>query len=189
MQTKPPNDSVNSNGPNDAASRPLGGRAPLAGIAVSARNIALRFGRSSAVQTRPGAMLRLTRRQRILLREGLADLREMFADSAFWEEAADEAYQAEAELGIDHLGAFFCMWTSSMAALAHGAWWLLMPGCGAPVLQHSVCGSLEKPFLERREEYGRLRAALDEGKYTALAKVLERAERIRCMLALHVRSR
>lgn len=189
MPSKPPDDSVNSNQTNDAASRPLRGRAPLAGIAVSARNIALRFGRSSSVEMQRGAMLRLTRRQRTLLREGLADLRELFEDSEFWEKAADEAYQAEAELGIDHLGAFFCMWTSSMAALTHGAWWLLMPGCGAPVLQHSVCGSLEKPFLERREEYARLRAALDEGKYAALAKILERAERIRCMLALHVRSR
>jgi len=152
------------------------------------RNLSMRLGRVSSYDLAPGAMLRLTRQQRILLREGMADLRELFRDAEVWEQAADDALNAQNELDIPNLGAVFCMWTSSMAALTHGAWWLLMPGCGAPVLQNAICSSLACPFLERKPDYAKLSTAIDNGKYPALAQVIETTERVRCMIAIRVRT-
>jgi len=168
---------------------PLGNFLPKKDIAnrIIFREVDVRSSRVSTGPKKRAARLRLTRRQRDFLREGARELQTYFQDPMLWEQAAVEAQQAQDELGIPNLVPGFTMWTSSVAALAHGSWWLLMPGCGAPELRTSVCQSLEKPFLERREEYAKLAEALANGKYPLIQSILERTERIRCMLAMHVR--
>ncbi|MBL1218076.1 MAG: hypothetical protein D8M59_11340 [Planctomycetes bacterium] len=150
------------------------------------KNVHHRIGHGRLMQATRGSRLRLTRKQRDYLREGARELQRFFQDSHVWEAAAAEAEKAEADLDIPHLLPGFTMWTSSMAALSHGAWWLLMPGCGAAAMRTSVCDSLKCAFLERRPEYQRLADAIKEGHYPLMAEVLEKTERVRCMLALHV---
>ncbi len=154
---------------------------------LQTRRVSTRVGRAGSLDDTPRRRLNMTKQQQQLLRDGMADLRYYFDNPELWERAANEAIKAEEALGIPNLGAGFSMWTSSMAAMTYRSWWILMPGCGAPVMQDSVCRSLEKPFLERRPEYESLAAAIQEGRYTLLAEVLERTERVRCMLAVHVR--
>ncbi len=146
-----------------------------------------RMAKKDSISRRSGSMLRLTRRQRDLLRSGLADLRYLFTDKALWTRASEEAAQVEHDLEIPHFATGFNMWTSSVAAMALGSWWVLMPGCGAPAMQDSLCKSLSSPFLLRRTVYVSLQEAIKAGQYPAMREILERTERIRCMLVLHVR--
>lgn len=154
---------------------------------IITRTVANRSSRIDPFSVSRGTRLRLTRKQRQFLKEGAIEFKQYFEDPIVWENAAVEAEKVQLELGIPNFVAGFTMWTSSIAALAHGAWWLLMPGCGAPALRTSVCNSLKKPFLERRPEYQQLDEAIQQGKYPLINEILERTERVRCMLAMHVR--
>ncbi len=156
---------------------------------VAHRVFARRFGRSEAVShdTSPTPALRLTHRQRELLRKGMAELRTLCGDEATWRTAADEAEAAQRELEIADLAPGFVMWTTNTAAIANGAWWLLLPGCGAPALQATMCAYLRVPWLQRRPEYARLVDALGAGRYPTMKQVLEWTERVRCALMIHVR--
>lgn len=151
------------------------------------KDVQHRVGHGRLIEATHGSRLRLTRKQRDYLRAGTKELRRFFLDPQVWEAAAAEAEQAQAELDIPHLLPGFTMWISSMAALSHGAWWLLMPGCGAAAMRTSVCESLMRPFLDRRPEYERLKQAINDGRFPVMSEVLEKTERVRCMLALHVR--
>lgn len=136
-----------------------------------------------------GPTLRMTHRQRELLTEGLLELKSFFSDPDLWERAAQEAELAQRELGMPNLVAGFTMWTSNIAALAHGAWWMLLPGCGAPAMQSIACENLRTTFLERRPDYARLAAALSMGRYPTLGRIVDHTERVRCMLLHHIRDR
>lgn len=158
-------------------------------LSVAHRMVARRFGRRDAIShhTTPAPALRLTHRQRELLRKGMAELRTLCGDEATWRAAADEADAAQRELEIADLAPGFVMWTTNTAAIANGAWWLLLPGCGAPALQATMCAYLRVPWLERRADYARLVEALQAGRYPTMRQVLEWTERVRCALMIHVR--
>lgn len=154
---------------------------------VAHRLVAKRLGRVDALRPGSGPSLRLTRRQRDLLKKGMAELRSACADEALWCVATDEAEAAQRELAIPDLAPGFVMWTTNTAAIANGAWWLLIPGCGAPALQSTMCAYLRVPWLERRADYLRLAEAFERGAYPAMKRVIEWAERVRCALMINVR--
>ncbi len=160
-------------------------RKPLPGVAQ--RLVARRFGRTDGIRPGTGAALRLTHRQRDLLRKGMAELHSSCGDEAMWRAAADEAEAAQRELEIADLAPGFIMWATNTAAIASGAWWLLLPGCGAPALQSTICAYLRVPWIERRPEYARLADAIAQGRYPTMKQVIEWAERVRCALMINVR--
>lgn len=166
-----------------------GNQQPDPATGVAHRIVARRFGRSHGIRPSSGPVLRLTHRQRELLRKGMAELQRTCLDEASWKQAADEAEAAQEELGIADLAPGFIMWATNTAAIANGAWWLLMPGCGAPVLQSTICTYLRVPWLSRRAEYTRLADAIDQGRYPMMKQVIEWTERVRCALMINVRDR
>lgn len=154
---------------------------------VANRLVAKRLGRTEGLPPGSGPSLRLTRRQRDLLKKGMAELRITCGDVALWRIATDEAEAAQRDLAIPDLAPGFVMWTTNTAAIASGAWWLLIPGCGAPALQATMCAYLRVPWLERRADYLRLVEAFKQGAYPAMKQVIEWTERVRCVLMINVR--
>lgn len=174
--------------PGEAA----GTQAPRSGevrAGVAQRLVAQRYGRADALAgpAPAGPLLRLTRRQRDLLRKGMKELQSLCGDESVWRLAADEAESAQRDLDIPDLAPGFVMWATNTAAIAAGAWWLLLPGCGAPALQSTMCAYLRVPWLERRPEYARLAEALHLGRYPTMKQVLDWTERVRCALMINVR--
>ncbi len=172
--------------------RTAGTGAPRAGEAresMAQRLVAQRYGRADALAgpVPGGPLLRLTRRQRDLLRKGMKELQSLCGDETVWRLAADEAEAAQRDLDIPDLAPGFVMWATNTAAIANGAWWLLLPGCGAPALQATMCAYLRVPWLQRRPEYARLAEAIDAGRYPTMKRVLDWTERVRCALMINVR--
>lgn len=151
------------------------------------RIVARRFGVRRGIAPAAGPRLRLTHSQRMLMRQGMEELNRTFVDIQTWNRATAQAEQAQSELDIADLLPGYVMWTANMAALVRGAWWLLMPGCGAPVLQATICSNLQKPWLMRRAEYQNVAQAIDNGQYPDMKLVLDWTERVRCLLRIHVR--
>ena len=143
--------------------------------------------RAALVTDRPLAGLRLTRRQRDLLREGLFYIRPQFEDDALWQAAIKEAADLEARFGLVGFTTEVQLWLTNMAALACGAWWLLMPGCGSPLLQTEVCARLSDPFECACPQFVSVADHLSSSPHSALVRLLDAAERVRCMLYPHVR--
>lgn len=156
---------------------------------VASRLVAKRYGRSQMLRPGSGAVLRLTHRQRELLKKGMAELRTTCADDVLWRLASDEAETAQRELEIPDLAPGFIMWATNTAAIANGAWWLLMPGCGAPALQSTICTYLRVPWIERRPDYARLAEAFERGCYPTMRQITDWAERVRCALMINVRDK
>jgi hypothetical protein len=119
----------------------------------------------------------------------MAELQAACVDEAVWRAAANEAEAAQRELAIPDLAPGFIMWATNTAAIANGAWWLLVPGCGAPVLQSTICTYLRVPWIERRADYARLAEAIEQGRYPTMKRVIEWTERVRCALMINVRDR
>ena len=154
---------------------------------VAHRLVAKRLGRTEGLPPGTGPSLRLTHRQRDLLRKGMKELHSYRGDETLWHAAADEAERAQRDLAIPDLAPGFVMWTTNTAAIAGGAWWLLLPGCGAPALKATMCAYLRVPWLERRADYRRLAEAFEKGAYPAMKQVIEWTERVRCALMINVR--
>lgn len=151
------------------------------------RIVARRFGVRRGIAPAQGPRLRLTHDQRVLMRMGMEELNRSCVDHETWNRAIAQAESAQSDLQITDLLPGYVMWTTNIAAIVRGAWWLLMPGCGAPVLQSTICSNLHKPWLLRRPEYQQLMLALDEGAYPDMKQVLDWTERVRCLLTVHVR--
>lgn len=112
----------------------------------------------------------------------------MFLNGTLWAQAFDEISSIQAELDLPGLLVAFEMWTSSLAAMALGSWWLLMPGCGPPRLQEEMCRQLTMTFWDLNPEFKAARDYVNEGPNApAIIELLDRIERIRCMLSVHVR--
>jgi hypothetical protein len=151
------------------------------------RLVSRRFGTHRAIAPARGPRLRLTRAKRLLMREGMSELDRSFVDIQTWNRALAQAEQAQVDLGIHDLLPGYVMWTTNMAAIVRGAWWLLLPGCGAPALQATICNTLVRPWLQRRPEYALVADAIEQGKYPDMKLVLEWTERVRCLLTINVR--
>lgn len=132
-------------------------------------------------------MLRMSHQQRQAVTMSLAELKATFEDGSLLEDAILSAADLETETGIPGLAADISFWVTCMAALAQGAWWLLLPGCGVPGMQAAMCDRIVRGFPKDEARAIALGACLERDPYGSLARLLRAADTVRSLLAPHVR--